>query len=207
MKKVQIGRSRMLEELARPTWEAASKPVREHKKKDARQPQKVETISSAPTKQKKLKAAAYARVSTDLDSQETSIENQREHYKSFIASNPDWELAGIYEESGVSGTKADTRPELQKLLHDCEAGAVDVIITKSISRFARNTSECLEMVRELTGLGIRLIFEKESVNTLEASGELMVTILASIAQQESASISQNVRMGINFGFQEGRGRW
>ena len=129
MKKVQIGRSRMAEELARPTWEASSKPVREHKKKDAKQPQKVETISSAPTSQRKLRAAAYARVSTDLDSQETSIENQREHYKSFIASNPDWELAGVYEESGVSGTKADTRPELQKLLHDCEAGAVDVIVT------------------------------------------------------------------------------
>ena len=112
MKKVQTGRSRMAEELARPTWEAPSKPVREHKKKDTKQPQKVETISSAPTKQKKLKAAAYARVSTDLDSQETSIENQREHYLHYIEGHEDWELAGIYEESGVSGTKADTRPEL-----------------------------------------------------------------------------------------------
>ena len=87
-KKVQIGRSRMLEELARPTWEAASKPVREHKKKDTKQPQKVETISSAPVAKRKLKAAAYARVSTDLDSQETSIENQCDHYLHLIESNP-----------------------------------------------------------------------------------------------------------------------
>ena len=109
MKKVQIGRSRMAEELAQPTWEALSKPVREHKKKSKEQPQKVSTIAPAPAIQRKLRAAAYARVSTDLDSQETSIENQREHYLHYIEEHEDWELAGIYEESGVSGTKADTR--------------------------------------------------------------------------------------------------
>ena len=165
-KKVQVGRSRMAEEMARPTWEAPSAPVSIHKKKETapKQPrQKVETISSAPITQRKLRVAAYARVSTDLDSQETSIENQCDHYKSLIEANPAWELAGIYAESGVSGTKADTRPELQRLMQDCEAGAVDVIVTKSISRFARNTSECLEMVRRLTSLGIRLIFEKENI--------------------------------------------
>lgn len=204
MKKVQIGRSRMAEELARPTWEAGqSALVREHKKKDAKQPQKVETISSAPTKQKKLKAAAYARVSTDLDSQETSIENQREHYLHYIEGHEDWELAGIYEESGVSGTKADTRPELQKLLHDCEAGAVDVIVTKSISRFARNTSECLEMVRTLTGLGIRLIFEKENIDTETMESEFLLTLLAAFAESESASISTNQKWSIRRRFQTG----
>ena len=202
MKKVQIGRSRMAEELARPTWEASSKPVREHKKKDAKQPQKVETISSAPTK-KKLKAAAYARVSTDLDSQETSIENQREHYLHYIEGHEDWELAGIYEESGVSGTKADTRPELQKLLHDCEAGAVDVIVMKSISRFARNTSECLEMVRTLTDLGIRLIFEKENIDTETMESEFLLTLLAAFAESESASISTNQKWSIRRRFQAG----
>ena len=201
-KKVQIGRSRMAEELARPTWEASSKPVREHKKKDAKQPQKVETISSAPTK-KKLKAAAYARVSTDLDSQETSIENQREHYLHYIEGHEDWELAGIYEESGVSGTKADTRPELQKLLHDCEAGAVDVIVMKSISRFARNTSECLEMVRTLTDLGIRLIFEKENIDTETMESEFLLTLLAAFAESESASISTNQKWSIRRRFQAG----
>ena len=183
MKKVQIGRSRMAEELARPTWEASSKPVRVHKKKGGElKPQKVETISSAPTIQRKLRAAAYARVSTDLDSQETSIENQCDHYKALIEANPVWELAGIYVESGVSGTKADTRPELQRLMQDCEAGAVDVIVTKSISRFARNTSECLEMVRTLTGLGIRLIFEKESIDTETMESEFLLTLLAAFAE-------------------------
>ena len=203
MKKVQIGRSRMAEELARPTWEASSKPVREHKKQDRKQPQKVSTISSAPTKQKKLKAAAYARVSTDLDSQETSIENQREHYLHYIEGHEDWELAGIYEESGVSGTKADTRSELQRLIKDCEAGAVDVIITKSISRFARNTSECLEMVRKLTGIGIRLIFEKENIDTETMESEFLLTLLAAFAESESASISTNQKWSIRRRFQAG----
>ena len=203
-KKVQIGRSRMAEELARPTWEAPSAPVKEHKKKkDTKQPQKVETISSAPVAKRKLKAAAYARVSTDLDSQETSIENQCDHYLHLIKANPDWELAGVYEESGVSGTKADTRPELQKLLHDCEAGAVDVIITKSISRFARNTSECLEMVRKLTGLGITLIFEKENIDTSKMESEFLLTLLAAFAESESASISTNQKWAIRKRFQAG----
>ena len=204
-KKVQIGRSRMAEELARPTWEVPSTPVSHKKKQDSapQQPQKVETISSAPVARRKLKAAAYARVSTDLDSQETSIENQRDHYLHLIEANPDWELAGIYEESGVSGTKADTRPELQKLLHDCEAGAVDVIITKSISRFARNTSECLEMVRKLTSLGIRLIFEKENIDTETMESEFLLTLLAAFAESESASISTNQKWAIRKRFQAG----
>lgn len=203
MKKVQIGRSRMAEELARPTWNAVSAPVENKKKAAPQQPQKVSTIAPAPTIQRKLRAAAYARVSTDLDSQETSIENQREHYLHYIEGHEDWELAGIYEESGVSGTKADTRPELQKLLHDCEAGAVDVIITKSISRFARNTSECLEMVRKLTGIGIRLIFEKENIDTETMESEFLLTLLAAFAESESASISTNQKWSIRRRFQAG----
>ena len=209
-KKVQIGRSRMLEELARPTWEAPSTSVvkesrAKQKKQDSAppQPQKVETICSVPVTPRKLRVAAYARVSTSLDSQETSIENQCDHYRSFIEANPAWELAGIYEESGVSGTKADTRPELQKLLHDCEAGAVDVIVTKSISRFARNTSECLEMVRKLTSLGIRLIFEKENIDTETMESEFLLTLLAAFAESESASISTNQKWSIRRRFQAG----
>ena len=209
-KKVQIGRSRMAEELARPTWEAPSTSVvkesrAKQKKQDSAppQPQKVETICSAPLTSRKLKAAAYARVSTSLDSQETSIENQCDHYRSFIEANPAWELAGIYAESGVSGTKADTRPELQKLLHDCEAGTVDVIITKSLSRFARNVSECLEMVRTLTGLGIRLIFEKENIDTETMESEFLLTLLAAFAESESQSISSNQKWSIRRRFQAG----
>jgi len=205
-KKVQVGRSRMAEEMARPTWEAPSAPVSIHKKKETapKQPrQKVETISSAPITQRKLRVAAYARVSTDLDSQETSIENQCDHYKSLIEANPAWELAGIYAESGVSGTKADTRLELQRLMQDCEAGAVDVIVTKSISRFARNTSECLEMGRKLTSLGIRLIFEKENIDTETMESEFLLTLLAAFAESESASISTNQKWAIRKRFQAG----
>ena len=124
----------------------------------------------------------------------------------YINGNPGWELAGIFADEGLSGTQAKTRPQFNALIAACEAGDVNLVITKSISRFARNTLDCLKYIRQLKALNIPIIFEKESVNTLEASGELMVTILASIAQQESASISQNVRMGINFGFQEGHGR-
>ena len=152
------------------------------------------------------KAAAYCRVSTDSEEQESSYEAQVNHYTSFIQSHPGWELAGIFADEGLSGTQAKTRPQFNALITACEAGDVNLVITKSISRFARNTLDALNYIRKLKALNIPIIFEKESVNTLEASGELMVTILASIAQQESASISQNVRMGINFGFQEGRGR-
>ena len=155
---------------------------------------------------KKIRAAAYCRVSTDSEEQETSYEAQVNHYTSFIQSHPGWELAGIFADEGLSGTQAKTRPQFNALITACEEGAVNLVITKSISRFARNTLDALNYIRKLKALNIPIIFEKESVNTLEASGELMVTILASIAQQESASISQNVRMGINFGFQEGRGR-
>ena len=152
------------------------------------------------------KAAAYCRVSTDSEEQESSYEAQVNHYTNFIQAHDGWELAGIFADEGLSGTQAKTRPQFNALLAACEEGAVNLVITKSISRFARNTLDALNYIRKLKALNIPIIFEKESVNTLEASGELMVTILASIAQQESASISQNVRMGINFGFQEGRGR-
>ena len=204
-KKVQVGRSRMLEELARPTWEAASAgPKEKPEARRAETRQKVEKINApAPVIQRKLRVAAYARVSTDLDSQETSIENQCDHYKSLIEANPAWELAGIYAESGVSGTKADTRPELQRLMQDCEAGAVDVIVTKSISRFARNTSECLSMVRELTSLGIRLIFEKENIDTETMESEFLLTLLAAFAESESQSISSNQKWSIRRRFQAG----
>ena len=204
-KKVQVGRSRMLEELARPTWEAVSaSPKEKTVERRAETRQKVEKINApAPVIQRKLRVAAYARVSTDLDSQETSIENQCDHYKSLIEANPVWELAGIYAESGVSGTKADTRPELQRLMQDCEAGAVDVIVTKSISRFARNTSECLSMARTLTSLGIRLIFEKENIDTETMESEFLLTLLAAFAESESASISTNQKWAIRKRFQAG----
>ena len=155
---------------------------------------------------KKLRVAAYCRVSTDSDEQETSYEAQVTHYTNYISANPEWELAGVFADEGISGTQAKTRPGFGRMIEACERREIDMILTKSISRFARNTLDCLNYIRRLKELGISIIFEKESINTRETSGELLVTILASIAQQESASIAQNVHMGIVFGFQEGHGR-
>lgn len=120
----------------------------------------VRSIAAAAEK-RLLKAAAYCRVSTLMESQETSISAQRRHYDQLIRSHPEWELAGIYLEAGVTGTRAETRPELQRLIADCKAGKVNLILTKSISRFSRNTSDCIEMVRMLTSLGVDIFFEKE----------------------------------------------
>ena len=153
---------------------------------------------------KKMRVAAYARVSTENADQLLSLEVQKEHYENYIKANPYWEYAGLYFDEGISGTKIEKRESLLKLLDDCEKGKIDRVITKSISRFARNTVDCLEMVRKLTELGVAIYFEKENINTMEASGELLLTIMASLAQQESASLSQNVKMGLRFRYQEGK---
>ena len=209
MKKVQLGRSRMAEEMARPTWETRAKEEKtaEHisksQKSHDKNEVKVATIAAVAEEKKTFRVAAYARVSTDLDSQETSIENQREHYLHYIEEHEDWKLAGIYEESGVSGTKAETRPELMKLMKDCRAGQIDLVITKSISRFARNTSECIAMVRELTDIGVTLIFEKENIDTSKMESEFLLTLLAAFAESESQSISTNQKWSIRRRFQSG----
>ena len=152
----------------------------------------------------KLKVAAYCRVSTDSDEQAGSYEVQVQHYTEYIGRNKDWELAGIYADDGISGTNTKKREGFNEMIDDCMAGKVDMIITKSISRFARNTIDCLKYVRQLKEKNIVIIFEKENINTLEASGELLLTIMASLAQQESASLSQNVKLGLQFRYHEGK---
>ena len=152
----------------------------------------------------KLKVAAYCRVSTELEEQESSYEAQVSHYTEFINGNAAWTLAGIYADEGISGTGTKKREQFKKMIKDCEADKIDMVITKSISRFARNTLDCLQYIRKLKALGIPILFEKENINTMDAKGELLITIMASIAQQESQSISQNVRMGIQYRFQQGR---
>lgn len=114
---------------------------------------------------KKLRVAAYCRVSTDSDEQMVSLEAQKNHYESYIKANPEWEFAGLYLDEGISGTKKAKRTALLQMMKDCEQGRIDYIITKSISRFARNTTDCLEMVRKLIDLGIFIYFEKENLNT------------------------------------------
>ncbi len=152
----------------------------------------------------KLRVAAYCRVSTDSEEQETSYEAQIEHYTEFIGKNPAWELAGIYADSGISGTNTKKRDEFNRLIDDCMAGRVEMVITKSISRFARNTLDCLKYIRQLKDKGIAVFFEKEGINTLDAKGEVLLTIMASLAQQESQSLSQNVRLGLQYRYQQGK---
>lgn len=153
---------------------------------------------------RKLRVGAYCRVSTDHEEQESSYESQQRHYRECIEAHPDWVLVDIYADEGLSGTNASKRDNFQRMIRDCERGRLDMVLTKSISRFARNTLDCLNYIRKLKGLGIPIVFEKEGINTLDAKGELLITIMASIAQQESQSISQNVRLGIQYNFQRGK---
>ena len=139
----------------------------------------------------KIRVAAYCRVSTDTDEQATSYDAQIEHYTDLIAKHPEWELAGIYADDGISGTNTKKREEFNRLIDDCMAGRVDMVISKSISRFARNTLDCLKYIRQLKEKNIAVFFEKEAINTLDAKGEVLLTIMASLAQQESQSLSQN----------------
>ena len=152
----------------------------------------------------KLRVAAYCRVSTDSDEQATSYETQVAHYTEYIQKNPEWEFAGIFADDGISGTNTKKREEFNKMIEACEAGNIDMIITKSISRFARNTLDCLKYIRKLKDLNIPVFFEKESINTLDAKGEVLLTIMASLAQQESQSLSQNVKLGLQFRYQNGQ---
>lgn len=148
--------------------------------------------------------AAYCRVSTDQLEQLSSYEAQVNYYTDFINNNPDFEMAGIYADEGISGTNTKKREQFNKMIEDCKAGKIDMIITKSISRFARNTLDCLNYVRQLKELGIGVIFEKERINTLDSKGEVLLSILSSLAQDESRSISENSTWGIRRKFEQGK---
>lgn len=151
-----------------------------------------------------MKVAAYCRVSTDQEEQLSSYENQVRYYTEIITRNPEYELADIYADEGISGTNTKKRDDFNRMIADCRAGRINLIITKSISRFARNTLDCLNYVRELKELGIGIIFEKENINTLDAKGEVLLTILSSLAQDESRSISENCTWGIRRRFEQGQ---
>ena len=133
----------------------------------------------------KLRVAAYCRVSTDSDEQATSYETQVAHYTEYIKNNPEWELAGIFADDGISGTNTKKREDFNRMIEECMNGNIDMVITKSISRFARNTLDCLKFIRQLKEKNIPVYFEKENINTMDAKGEVLLTIMASLAQQES----------------------
>ena len=153
---------------------------------------------------KALRVAAYCRVSTLMEQQESSYEAQVGYYTEKIKSNPNWKLAGIYADDGKSATSTRKRADFQAMIDDCMAGKIDIVITKSISRFARNTVDSLTHIRKLKEKNIAVYFEKEGINTLEGSGELLITILSSQAQEESRNISENCRWGIVRRFEDGK---
>lgn len=162
---------------------------------------KIENIKLTPIKRKKV--AAYARVSTGHTEQLHSLSAQISYYNSYIGSRGDWELVGIYTDAAVTGTK-DDRPGLKKLLIDCRAQKIDMVIVKSITRLARNTVILLGTVRELKELEIDIFFEKENIHTLSSDGELMLTLLASFAQEESRSLSENIKWAVRKKFEQGQ---
>lgn len=175
------------------------------KKKPIDEENNVSVIITPPSsnEEKKIRVASYSRVSSVLESQKSSIENQETHFEEQIRSNSEWEFAGSYVDEGITGTKADVRPELQRLLEECKLGKIDLILTKSISRFARNTKECLEMVRELNSLGVHIWFERENIHTDSMESEFMLSLLSSFAEDESKSISGNMKWGIRKRFESG----
>ncbi len=148
--------------------------------------------------------AAYCRVSTDDEEQLTSYEAQQTYYTDKIMTNPEWTMAGIFADEGITGTSARKRPEFLRMIRLCKQKKIDIVLTKSISRFARNTVDCLNYVRALRELGIAVIFEKENINTLEADSEILITMLGAFAQAESESISSNVRWGKRQAMREGK---
>ena len=164
---------------------------------------KIKKIEAQPAVVKKLRVAAYCRVSTENEDQKESLEAQREHYESWIRMHDDWECAGVFYDFGISGTKADAREGLQALLYACRTGSVDYVLTKSISRFSRNTSDCLSLVRELLSYNIPIYFEKENIDTGSMESELILSVLSSMAQSESESISKNVKWSVKKRMEEG----
>lgn len=140
----------------------------------------------------KRRVAAYARVSTDSDDQENSFDAQKSFYERYIKENPLWEFVGIYADEGISGTSTKGRKEFQRMINDAKNGKIDLIIAKSMSRFARNTLDTLTYIRDLKARGVECFFQKENIYTFDSKGELLITIMSSLAQEESRSISENV---------------
>ena len=154
-------------------------------------------------KYRQQRVAAYCRVSTDSEEQINSYENQKKAYTGMIAAKKEWFFVGLYADEGISGTRADKRPEFNRLIKDCIDGKIDYIITKSVSRFARNTVECLEFVRMLKARGIGILFEEQNIDTLKTDSELYLVIYAGFAQSESESISKNITWSFRKNFENG----
>lgn len=168
-------------------------------------PSTINEITHLPASElKKRRVCAYARVSTDSDEQFTSYQAQIDYYTRYIANHSEWEYVNVYADEGISGTNTKNRKGFQEMLKDAFEGKIDLIITKSISRFARNTVDTLVNIRKLKEHGVECFFEKENIYTFDSKGELLLTIMSSLAQEESRSISQNVTWGIRKAFSDGK---
>lgn len=168
-------------------------------------PAKVDRFTAQPLSGKsKRKVCGYARVSTDHDEQLTSYEAQLGYYTNYIKAHDDWEFVGMYSDEGISGTNTKHRAGFKSMVRDAKAGKVDLILTKSVSRFARNTVNSLTTIRELKECGVEIYFEKENIWTMDSKGEVLITIMSSLAQEESRSISENVAWGKRKGMQDGK---
>ena len=144
---------------------------------------------------RKLRVAAYARVGSSSEDQLSSYRVQNQYYSELISGNPDWEMVDIYADEGITGTSVEKREDFQRMMQDCRKGKIDRILVKSISRFARNTKDCLAAVRELKELGVSVLFEEQGIDTASVSSEMVMAIMASLAQKGSESISGNVQWG------------
>lgn len=151
------------------------------------------------------RVAAYARVSTDKEEQQTSIVAQKEYYTDYIQSHAGWEFAGVYADEGISGCSTKRREQFKQLMNDCMAGKIDMVLTKSISRFGRNTVDTLTAIRELKSKGIGVYFEKEQVWTMDSKGEFIITLMSSLAQEESRSMSENILWAVRKRYEQGNG--
>lgn len=169
-------------------------------------PAKLETDTSTVNGPMK-RVAAYCRVSTDEDNQQSSYTTQVSYYTDLINHRVDWQLAGIFADEGISGTRTKNRTQFNNMIRLARRRKIDLILCKSISRFARNTVDCLDYIRELKALGVTVIFEKENINTAEITSEFAISLYASFAQAESESISKNVTWGIEKSFREGNVRY
>ena len=152
---------------------------------------------------RKLRVAAYARVSSSSEDQLNSYRVQNQYYSELISSNPDWEMVDIYADEGITGTSVEKREDFQRMMQDCRKGKIDRILVKSISRFARNTKDCLAAVRELKELGVSVLFEEQGIDTSKVSSEMVTAIMASLAQKQSESISGNVKWGVQKRMKDG----
>jgi len=168
-------------------------------------PSTIDPLTQLPRNSKeKIKVAAYARVSTNSEEQNTSYEAQVNYYQNYIENKYEWAFVGVYADEGISGTNTKRRASFNRMIEDALDGKINLIITKSISRFARNTLDTIKFVRKLKDKGVEVFFEKENLWTLDSKSELILTIMASIAQEESRSISQNVTWGKRVSFQNGK---